>query len=236
MTASDLRPPLVLLHGALGAAEQLQPLAELLAAHFRVLPLDFAGHGARPAAPDSWRLTHFADNLAELIMAENVAPARVFGYSMGGYAALTLAARRPELVEAVVTLGTKFFWDEATAAREAAPLDPATIQAKVPGLAAAPAARHAAGAGWEAVVRGTADVLHGLGREPLLTPEVLAGIRQPVRILVGDRDNTVSIEETAAAFRALPIAELGVLPNTQHPLERVDPTTLALHCQAFLGR
>ena len=235
MTAPDLRPPLVLLHGALGTAAQLAPLAELLEPRFRVLTLDFAGHGPRPAPIGGWRLQRFVENLAEYLAAENLGPVRVFGYSMGGYVALALAAQRPALVHSVVTLGTKFVWDEATAAAETSRLDPAVIAAKVPGFAATLASRHAEGAGWEAVVRGTAEVLRDLGRAPLLSPAVLAGIPHPVRVLVGDRDATVSIEETANAYRMLPAGQLGVLPGIPHPLERVNPLAMvAAHINGFL--
>ncbi len=233
--APDLRPPLVLLHGALGAAAQFAPFVPLLTAHFRVYTLDFAGHGPRPASPDGWRLTHFADNLAELLMTENLGPARVFGYSMGGYAALVLAIRQPALIHSVLTLGTKFVWDEPTAAREAARLEPAAMLAKVPAFTETLADRHAAGAGWEVVLRGTAEVLRDLGHTPLLTADVLAGIRQPVRVLVGDRDATVSVEETAAAYRALPAGELGVLPGSPHPLERVPPAALVAQLLDFFA-
>ncbi len=246
MTPADARPPLVLLHGALGAAAQLAPLAALLADDFRVLTLDFAGHGARrvstagstseeEAEHDNWRLETFVDNLAELIETENIGPARVFGYSMGGYAALTLAARQPALIHSVLTLGTKFVWDEATAARETARLDPAVIRSKVPAFADALAALHVDGAGWETVVRGTADVLRRLGQAPLLTPDVFASIRQPVRVLVGDRDATVTVEETATAFRALSGGQLGVLPATPHPLDRVPLRALTEQIRTFFG-
>ncbi len=229
MPTSDQRPPLVLLHGALGAAAQFSPLSELLSPYFRVLTFDFAGHGGRSAAPDGWRMQHFVEELAAWLQAELTQPAQFLGYSMGGYVALALAAQHPALVRGVVTLGTKFVWDEATAAHEAARLDPAVISAKVPVFAATLTERHTAGAGWEAVVRGTADLLRDLGRAPLLTPDVLTTIAQPVRVLVGDRDATVSIEETAAAYRVLPAGQLGVLPGTPHPLERVVPLMLVAH-------
>ena len=233
MTNSILRPPLLLLHGALGAAAQFAALCPLLEPHFRVFTLDFEGHGPRPAAARGYQLAFFVDNIAAFIAAESLPAVRIFGYSMGGYAALVLAARQPELVYSVMTLGTKFFWDEPTATREAARLDPATIKAKVPAFAHALAARHASGAGWEAVVRGTATVLHGLGAEPLLPPAVLAGIRQPVRVLVGDRDATVPLEETATAYRTLPLGQLAVLPGVGHPLERIPSAVLAAHIDAF---
>lgn len=55
----------------------------------------------------------------------------------------------------------------------------------------------------------------------------LARIHHRVRIMVGDRDGTVSVEESAAAFRQLPSGELMVLPRTPHPLEQVDVYRLA---------
>ena len=38
----------------------------------------------------------------------------------------------------------------------------------------------------------------------------------PALILIGDRDPFCSIEEGAAAYRALPAGELTVLPDTGH--------------------
>jgi pimeloyl-ACP methyl ester carboxylesterase len=55
----------------------------------------------------------------------------------------------------------------------------------------------------------------------------LARIHHRVRIMVGDRDDTVSVEESAAAFRQLPSGELMVLPRTPHPIEQVDVYRLA---------
>ena len=44
---------------------------------------------------------------------------------------------------------------------------------------------------------------------------------------VGDKDTMVSIEETTNAYRLLPNAQLLVMPNTQHPIERVNAEELA---------
>ncbi len=221
LTAEN-RPPLLLLPGALGAAVQLAPLANALAPQFRVRTLDFEGHGTRPGADRPFRLAHFAENvlaaLAEM-QPTSPEPVRVFGYSMGGYAALLAAHAQPATVHSVLTLGTKFVWDEAIAAAGAAFLDPVVTQAKVPAFAAALVARHPA-QGWETVMRQTAGCLLDLGARPLLTPDVLGTIGCSVRVLVGDRDATVTVEESAAAARALPAGQLQVLPGVGHPLEK----------------
>ena len=179
-------------------------------------------------------MEHFAENVIELLARDGIASAAFFGYSMGGYVALHLAGARPELVECVATLGTKFRWDPQTAAREAARLDPVAIRAKVPRFADALADRHATAGGWESVLARTADLLRNLGDDPLLTDATIARIRQPVRVMVGERDNTVSVDESADVARRLPKGSMTVLQDTPHPIEQVDTTLLASALRDFL--
>ncbi|HEX2900608.1 MAG TPA: alpha/beta hydrolase, partial [Bacteroidia bacterium] len=47
-------------------------------------------------------------------------------------------------------------------------------------------------------------------------------IQIPIRIGIGDRDTMVSLEETISAYRLLPNAQLFVMPNTPHPIEKID--------------
>ena len=54
-------------------------------------------------------------------------------------------------------------------------------------------------------------------------------------MIVGDRDATVSVDESAAAYRALARGELTVLPRTAHPIEQVDGALLAEQLCAFFG-
>ena len=230
MTSRDV----VLLHGALGAARQLDALADALRPHVRVHQLDFEGHATAPPRDRPFRIQHFAEDVIGLIENAGIGRAAFFGYSMGGYVALHLAVERPELVERVATLGTKFRWDPATAAREAERLDPTVIRAKVPRFADALAARHAGSGGWENVLARTADLLRNLGDDPLLTDATIPRIRQPVRIMVGERDNTVSVEESADVARRLPDGSLTVLPDTTHPIEQVDLGLLVSALRDFL--
>ena len=218
----------LLIHGALGAAEQLAPLTERLETRgARVSVVELEGHGRTAPRDRPFAMAHFAENVIDALDALGTGPAPLFGYSMGGYVALLVAAAHPDRVARVVTLGTKFRWDAENAAREARRLDPATIRTKVPRFAAALAARHAGAGGWEAVLARTAALLTALGDDAPLTDGVLGALRCPVRVMVGDRDATVSVEETAGAWRALAHGELAVLPATPHPIEQVDTDLLA---------
>jgi pimeloyl-ACP methyl ester carboxylesterase len=218
---------LVLLHGALGASGQFNTLAETLRPRFRIHQIDFEGHGAVAPCGRPFRIQHFVANVVELLDRLALEQAAFFGYSMGGYVALCLGLGHPDRVDRVTTLGTKFRWDPAHAAREVARLDPSLIQSKVPSFAAALEARHARAGGWRGVLAGTAELIGHLGDHPLLTDSTLPGIAAPVRVIVGDRDNTVTVEESSAVARSLASGSLTVLPDTPHPIEQVDVEVLA---------
>jgi pimeloyl-ACP methyl ester carboxylesterase len=171
-------------------------------------------------------MEYFVENVVAYLDAHALPAAHVFGYSMGGYVALLMAQTHPSRVLSAQTLGTKLAWAPEIAARETRLLDPTTIRAKVPPFAQELAARHTA-LGWEAVLAHTAELLTDLSQTPRLTPEGFGHIHCPVRLGVGDRDATVTVEETLAVYRALPNAQLAVWPNTPHPLDKIDPAQLA---------
>lgn len=218
---------LFLLHGALGAEEQLHPLKELLGKHFQVYTMGFSGHGGKPFAAE-FSIEQFAEELISAIeiLPAHEKPVAVFGYSMGGYVATYAALLRPGLFEKIITLATKWHWDAATAARECAMLNPETMEAKVPAFAQQLAQRHAPN-NWKELLHTTSAMLTNLGQHPPLdaTKPVLPST--PALLLLGDGDKTVSVEETTSVFRQWPGASLCVLPGTPHPLEKVDKDFLS---------
>lgn len=215
-------------HGALGSAAQMQPLAAALRAlsdgegrdDVRVEVLEFPGHGESALSDASrFRLTGFVDVMAHAVARLPAAPV-LFGYSMGGYVGLALEARAPGTFAGIVTLGTKFVWDAATAEREAVRLDPEVIAVKVPRFATALAARHAGAGGWETVVQRTATLLRANGSAPLVSRDVLETIAIPVTVAVGANDETVTIAESEWAADAMPHGRCVVLDAVTHPIER----------------
>ena len=92
--------PLLALHGHYGRGRVWAPLATALPG-WRVVAPDQRGHGRSPRGPDYGREGYVAD-AAELIETLDLAPAVALGHSLGGVNAYQLAARRPELVRAVI--------------------------------------------------------------------------------------------------------------------------------------
>src|SRR3984885_8582369 len=97
-------PPVVLLHG-LGCGRRMwfhQILA--LRDRFRVIAYDQRGHGLTdaPAIATEYSAAHLARDLVGVLDALKIERAAVVGFSLGGGAALALAAGKPERVSRLV--------------------------------------------------------------------------------------------------------------------------------------
>jgi len=216
---------IILLHGAIGATDQLNPLADNLSAKgFSVHQFSFSGHGKMPFK-EHFSIEQFAAELYQYILERNLAQVNVFGYSMGGYVALYLESQRPNLIGKIATLATKFDWTPEGAVKEAAMLNPETIQQKVPQFAESLQNRH--GENWLELLNKTAEMMKTLGDVPLLNEDVLKTIESPVLLGLGDKDSMVSLDETRKVFAALPKANMYMLPSTKHPIEGVNVELLA---------
>lgn len=216
---------IVLLHGAIGATDQLEPLANALAQkQFAVHRFSFSGHGNTPFQ-ENFGIEQFAGELEQFIKENDLKQPAIFGYSMGGYVALSLAKAKPALLGTIITLGTKFAWSPEIAAKEIKMLDANTIIEKVPKFAEALKARH--GDEWQTLLQKTADMMTGLGNSPALKDEDFSELNHKVLLGLADHDTMVSLDETLHVFKTLKQADLYMLPRTKHPIETVNPTLLA---------
>jgi hypothetical protein len=68
-----------------------------------------------------------------------------------------------------------------------------------------------------------------------LSPEFMKTLPHPIRVIVGDRDHTVSLSESATIYQALAQGQFEVLPNTPHPFEKVSSERLAVSLREFFG-
>jgi pimeloyl-ACP methyl ester carboxylesterase len=224
---------LILLHGALGSKDLFQPLTRALENEYQVHTFNFSGHGGRPFPDTAFSIPLFAEEIAQYMAEIGIAQADIFGYSMGGYAAMFLAKHHPEKVNKLITLATKFHWDEKTAEKELKMLDGKTIQEKVPALAKLLQQRHAPN-DWLVLLDKTRQLLTDLGKQNTLQLEDYATINTPCMVLLGDRDKMVTLEETIAVYKQLPNAQWGIMPGTPHALEQVNMQLLTEMIKAFI--
>lgn len=220
---------LLLFHGALANRRQFTPLLPLLKPELKATAIDFSGHGEKKLIGDSFSLEIFCE---DIIKAGNREPVHLFGYSMGGYAALYFAKKYPELVLSVLTLGTKYQWNKETAVSETKRLQYDILVEKAPGFITALNEQHACTTAEELLNR-TAGFLTNLGEHDYLRPEVITQMQQRVCVAVGDQDKMVTLEETVACYKALPNGQLAVLPDTPHLFEKMDMTRVAELANGF---
>lgn len=218
--------PILLLHGALGTAKQLEPLAQQLGDYPAVRTLTFYGHGGAAAPADGYQFDAFANNILQYLDDNDIPQTDIFGYSMGGYAAMCFALKHPERVGKIATLGTKLVWTPEGSAQEVKMLDADKLEAKVPAFAVQLKALHGE-ENWRAVLSATANMMLSLGNDPVLKNSHYQSLSHPVLLGIGDKDQTAGLEDTVATFRLLPNAQLWVLPATSHPIDRVEVVALA---------
>jgi 3-oxoadipate enol-lactonase len=109
----EMAPPLVLLHPFPLDSGFWTPLRRLLPHDWHVLAPDFPGMGAGAATPADWSVDGVADAIAGLIRGTASGRAVVCGLSLGGYVALSVAARHPEVVAGLVLANTRAEADDA---------------------------------------------------------------------------------------------------------------------------
>ncbi|MGE8432033.1 alpha/beta fold hydrolase [Chryseobacterium joostei] len=216
-------PNLILLHGALGHSDIFKPYLENFSQYFTIHTPLFSGHGNTELPADGISIEKYTQELAEYCKENNLKDVFILGHSMGGYVALCYAMKNPENVNSIVTLGTKFDWSEKQALMESKMLNPDVILEKVPQYSQLLEKQH--GTKWKQLLPAISDLMIDLGKNPPLKDH-LSGINIPVQIMVGDKDNMVTIEESADVYKNLPNAKLAVLPDTKHPMEKVRPNLL----------
>lgn len=91
-------PPLLLMHGILGCARTWDWLVPRVVDRFRVLRLEFRGHGASDRAPGQYGLPGYLSDAVVACEQAAGAPCAVIGHSLGGATAAALAQQHPALV------------------------------------------------------------------------------------------------------------------------------------------
>jgi esterase/lipase len=224
---------ILLLHGALGAHTDLEPLSEELKSHsFQVYSFSFSGHGGSAFSKD-FGIDQFSSELENYIIENSLSRPHVFGYSMGGFVALNLSKTKPQLLSKIITLGTKFRWTTEIVEKETKILDPKTMAAKLPALAEALQKKH--GANFETLLARTADMMRAIEKTNYFDNDSLSKIENQVLLGLGDKDKMVTYEETFNVYKSIRGSGMYMLPHTPHPIEAVKVELLAKIISGFVA-
>lgn len=217
-TETGSGPPLVLLHGGLATSEMWNTShVALLATRYRVFMPDSRGHGKTTNPAGTLSYPQLADDAAGFCSALDLRSPVFVGYSDGGQAGIEIGLRHPTLARAFVLGGV------VTKPSDAYFAALAKMGITTPGEVNLDTMRSEFGemfdyivsgphANWESFVKQIATLWLTV---PTYTPEELSRIATPCLVICGDRD-TGSADDAIPLFRALPLAELAIVPQSKH--------------------
>ncbi len=206
-------PPLLAMAGGTMSLEMFSEDIELLSKSFTVLAPEQMGHGR--TADDTGRAFDYhdmAESTYELLVQLGIESTLVYGFSDGGVVGIDLAIHHPERVQKLAMSGANF---------------------QVDGLR--PSTRDwifsATGETWPEHLRESYERLSPDGpqhwnelieriqqmwlHQPDYSTEALATITAPTLVIAGDQD-AITPEHTVSLFRAIPNAQLCIVPNEGH--------------------
>jgi len=227
-------PPIVLLPSMLGTIDSewrnyMKPIADL---GYTVIAIDWPGH-AQSDMTKSFTFRVLTEELEALFQSLKTEPAVIFGYSMGGYAAIHYALKHPTRVVAIWMHGTKFYWSGEEAENMSAELDLAWMEENKPERLERLRAVH--GDKLETLMPWLAKMVLNLP-DTGLTEFELEDFKTPVLVSVGDRDELVPVNEAGDLADALPNGQLAVFPDTNHPFQSAREHLVLTVIKDFLNR
>ena len=224
-------PPVLLLHGGTATIDFcFAKLIPELAKDHEVIAPEQQAHGRTrdvPGRPLSYE--QMAEDTATLLEKLNAGPVDVIGWSDGGNVGLLLAIRHPKLVRKLVVTGANYRTDG---------MDPEAV--KWLGTAKAE--------DWPKEIL-AAQQKAGLSLKQFATSfprfkemwlnfnvpaDQMKSIQAPVLVMGGDHD-MVRLEHLLDTFRALPNAQLAILPGTGHETLLERPQWFHEMVAAFLA-
>ncbi len=215
--------PLVLLHGGTLTLQMWNDLLPQFSPHFKVIMIDSRGHGKtnNPSGQITYRL--MADDVAEFIREAGLEKPLICGFSDGGQIGLELGMNYPGVAQAYVLGGVYGKLTERVKLKIAEMgiegsglVNFEYIRSHMPGVAEYWKASHAQEDDperWQTLLRQLSECWWA----PLgYTQNDYQRIHEPTLIILGDRDEFITVEEAALMYGQLPNAELAVIPNANH--------------------
>jgi pimeloyl-ACP methyl ester carboxylesterase len=251
-STGDGAETIVFAHGLLWSGDMFAAQVAALAPRFRCVTFDFRGQGESEVTAAGYDMDTLANDAAGLIEILGLGRVHFVGLSMGGFVAMRLAARRPDLVRSVILLETSAdeepkenvgrykllgnvgrWFGYGVVAGQVMPIMFGKTFIRDP-------ARAAERAYWRArLIRndrtGIQRALAGVIERAPIYPE-LSKVTVPALVIVGDEDVATVPEKARRIASAIAGAELVVIPKAGHSSTIEEPVAVNSAIVRFLDR
>lgn len=217
---------------------------------YRVVAYDQRGHGRSPHPYDGdYDMDRLSEDSAELIKRLGLGPAHLVGNSMGGFVAIRLAARRPELVRSVAVLGSSSEHEhkaqefrplvEALKANGGAAVVDSLMYIMFGDTSLSDPAKAGLRSRWRAhlaaLPRTIGDAAHAVVERRGVIDE-LRDVVMPIVAIAGAEDHAYSVALSKNIAEAAPDGSYVVVESTGHSVALESPVPVNVHLLAHFRR
>ena len=242
-------PVIIFIHGFPLNKSMWDLQLEALRDEYRVIAYDLRGHGDSEAGVEDFSMDLFASDFVSFMDSLNIRKAAVCGFSMGGYIALNAVGKYPERFDALILSDTQYIADTPEV-REKRLLSIENI--KKTGLENyahesvknlfAPVSLISKETEIDLVKEMIVNTskqsifnsLHALATRKETTA-ILAGIKIPVLILVGEEDRITPVEMAESMHSKINGSQLNIIEHAGHLSNMENPFEFNYQIRKFIS-
>ncbi len=201
----------MLLHGGVyGYIDEFEYFIPKLAENYQVICIATRGHGKSEIGKVSFTYQQRAEDAYKLIRNITQDSVTVLGFSDGGFSGLKLAALYPQLVKKMIVIGASDHPKNST--RKKLSYTAGALMKSDSAFFASRLALMPEPQRWNEAL----GQLTKMYNEDYMSTETFSKIKCPVLVMSGDRDMYHSTEDVVRCAKAIPNAQLSIVPGCNH--------------------
>lgn len=222
--------PLLLLHGVGGFIESFYKIIPSLSKKYKVIAMDSRGHGRSSDTTESITYEKMALDVVSLLNHLNIKKTNVLGWSDGAITAIHLSIYSPERINSIISVGvnTQVNGLKTDAIKYFTEVTPKSWNAlsRLSYKYFAPNPEY-----WEKLVYKLKVMLLTL---PNYSDKELQNIKTPILLIIGDKDELISLEHTAEISELIPSSKLFIFKNATHNIPLENPKEIVSAINTFI--
>lgn len=219
--------PIVVLHGGLvGSTAEMGQFIDSLSQHYRVIAVSTRGHGKSGVGSAVPSYAQKAQDL-NAVLSQTKESVMILGFSDGAYTAYQFAQDYPEKVHKIVAIGAGV-WMKGSRSFEGSFADLSNLDQAYWQQQQSIRPEPNRTAEW---YQQNVEYFNQLE----VSSENLAKIKQPVLVLAGEKDQNAPLDTVIAAYKAMPNAQLAIIPNAPHSVFQVNFPAVWASVEPFLN-